>query len=455
MAFPHATAAAAADAGAYLEDEVGSAMLAVFDEAHLSFTIHHVPRSEVGCFTALTYAWGNEEATETISLNNLSFCITPHLRACLSTLGRAVPGRKWDRIWVDAICIDQTNDQERNEQVREMHKIYRGAECVSLWLGSLPDSGHGDFKWEDAAIDLAKASVWSRRWVVQELLLARDIEIYYGRKSIFWDEFTKILGKALLTKPTKYITIYNQRGGGLLDFAMAMMKVMRDRVLGDGFIDAFIWNMPRLITGDVVWDTNIDSTLNAVPLISARNTGSILAKGLSLRKLLTRFHQFECKDSRDRVFALLSLLPEGERIPIAEYFPDYSLNKDQVAIITLAHVQHWCGYGQPVVLDNDKLFNSLGIEKRNRFRFLELGDAFHYYKLLPRSPKDLGRGFKRATAVSIVCFVVAVMVWTSRSMPFPWKVSLVEDLWKVSIAENKTTNGTRQMNSTFQTPMRE
>ncbi|KAI3317867.1 hypothetical protein HD806DRAFT_359143 [Xylariaceae sp. AK1471] len=93
-----------------------------------------------------------------------------------------------------------------------MHTIYRGAECVSVWLGSLPDSDRGDFKWEDAVLDLANASYWSQRWIIQEFLLARDIEFYYGRNRISWDELMRILGVIL---PMQVLA--GDERGGLLD----------------------------------------------------------------------------------------------------------------------------------------------------------------------------------------------------------------------------------------------
>jgi hypothetical protein len=37
--------------------------------------------------------------------------------------------------WYDAVCIDQTNIQERNQQVQEMSKIYAQASLVRIWLG--------------------------------------------------------------------------------------------------------------------------------------------------------------------------------------------------------------------------------------------------------------------------------------------------------------------------------
>lgn len=39
--------------------------------------------------------------------------------------------------WIDAICIDQTNPPEQNQQVAQMGEIYSQAECVYLWPGKL------------------------------------------------------------------------------------------------------------------------------------------------------------------------------------------------------------------------------------------------------------------------------------------------------------------------------
>ncbi|GKU13357.1 unnamed protein product [Fusarium langsethiae] len=38
-------------------------------------------------------------------------------------------------LYPDAICIDQTDDQERNQQVAVMGEIYRAASSVIMWLG--------------------------------------------------------------------------------------------------------------------------------------------------------------------------------------------------------------------------------------------------------------------------------------------------------------------------------
>ncbi|KAK7178548.1 heterokaryon incompatibility protein [Paraphaeosphaeria sporulosa] len=36
-------------------------------------------------------------------------------------------------LWVDAVCIDQSNTSERTYQVRMLDRIYSEAECVVVW----------------------------------------------------------------------------------------------------------------------------------------------------------------------------------------------------------------------------------------------------------------------------------------------------------------------------------
>lgn len=40
-------------------------------------------------------------------------------------------------LWIDAVCIDQTDHREKSRQVAQMGDIYRDAERVLVWLGKL------------------------------------------------------------------------------------------------------------------------------------------------------------------------------------------------------------------------------------------------------------------------------------------------------------------------------
>ena len=43
-------------------------------------------------------------------------------------------------IWVDAICIDQKNTKEKEQQIQFMAKIYSQANRVLVWLGEAADN---------------------------------------------------------------------------------------------------------------------------------------------------------------------------------------------------------------------------------------------------------------------------------------------------------------------------
>jgi hypothetical protein len=95
-----------------------------------SFTEHHTPKYE-----ALSYAWGSIEDSATIKVGTSgedSLAVTQDLAIALQHLRLSDKSRIF---WIDAICVDQQNLQERGHQVRRMSDIYRKADRVVVWLG--------------------------------------------------------------------------------------------------------------------------------------------------------------------------------------------------------------------------------------------------------------------------------------------------------------------------------
>lgn len=156
-------------------------------------------------YDALSYVWGDPNATEKIICNNILISITINLHWALLRI------RKSDKatvVWADALCIDQENVQERSHQISMMGAIYSNACIVYLCMGKDPDgraadaysvledmspyvsggiiSNHPDLKKFEKdnrwfAISVLIHQPWFfRAWVVQEAGLAENPRACYG-----------------------------------------------------------------------------------------------------------------------------------------------------------------------------------------------------------------------------------------------------------------------------------
>jgi len=158
-------------------------------------------------YEALSYVWGHLDRRRSIILNDKHFPISENLHTALQHLRSEVTNRT---IWIDAICIDQTNKTERNGQVSIMGDIYKCARGVVNWLGpDTADTAVGIealsylFGKEDITIrppwekftpeklcaglnDILKRDYFQRIWVVQENALAVKVTIQVGNQTVTW-----------------------------------------------------------------------------------------------------------------------------------------------------------------------------------------------------------------------------------------------------------------------------
>lgn len=157
------------------------------------------------CYEALSYVWGTELAPYPVVANGkYKLAITRNLDSALRHLRQP---RGTRTLWVDALCIDQDNVEERNMQVQKMAQLYFSSHKTAIWLG--PDEGH-DYNnlllhmdkrtrpKSDASFTqllkelchLTKSPWFSRLWVLQELIMPRkDPMVYIGRFRIPWRDF--------------------------------------------------------------------------------------------------------------------------------------------------------------------------------------------------------------------------------------------------------------------------
>ena len=64
------------------------------------------------CYEALSYVWGDKEDLSMITVNNEPFYITKNLECALRHL-RYTECLRF--LWIDAICINQRDDDEKSE----------------------------------------------------------------------------------------------------------------------------------------------------------------------------------------------------------------------------------------------------------------------------------------------------------------------------------------------------
>ncbi|KAI1331421.1 heterokaryon incompatibility protein-domain-containing protein [Xylariaceae sp. FL0255] len=164
-------------------------------------------------YEALSWCWGNDEPEYAVKIleddKTFKIKVRRDLALALKYLRKSDEART---LWIDAICICQEDPEERNHQVQMMSRIYTRAKQVCIWLGEdTQDSKVAiDFirdeimelknfdticsdkrytrKWQ-ALMMLMQAPWFSRRWVVQEIALARQATVYCGKHSISWKEF--------------------------------------------------------------------------------------------------------------------------------------------------------------------------------------------------------------------------------------------------------------------------
>jgi hypothetical protein len=92
-------------------------------------------------YEALSWSWGTEIATYGITIveggKRYKKRVNRELALALKYLRRENRERV---IWIDALCIDQADFDERNHQVQMMSMIYTRAKKVCIWLGEDDDN---------------------------------------------------------------------------------------------------------------------------------------------------------------------------------------------------------------------------------------------------------------------------------------------------------------------------
>ncbi|OCK91867.1 HET-domain-containing protein [Cenococcum geophilum 1.58] len=87
-------------------------------------------------YEALSYCWGDPRGQRAITCNNERLNVPRNLEEALR--GLRLSDRK-RTLWADAVCINQSDTAEKDNQVRLMRTVYAQASRTLIWLGELND----------------------------------------------------------------------------------------------------------------------------------------------------------------------------------------------------------------------------------------------------------------------------------------------------------------------------
>ncbi|ETS78848.1 hypothetical protein PFICI_08701 [Pestalotiopsis fici W106-1] len=278
-------------------------------------------------YTALSYCWGDANVTVPIIVDGKNIEVTVNLRDALLQL--RIIGVK--QIWADAVCINQKDAQEKSLQVGRMDQVYSNAAQTYTWLGkegsdraaaglmflgrissneTVTDSiqhthnidsparsdhmsegmGNAGADHNESSAcpsfrdleDLLRRDYWGRRWIIQEVAAAQQVEVACGTVTI---DLKDLISAIKLCKRSKYWS---------LDMAS--------------------------------YCTNLDQ------IIQIRGEQR-LEQQETLCKNIVKTQHFSSKDDRDKVFALIGISSDGKKlIQTPNYFQNFESMLRELAI---------------------------------------------------------------------------------------------------------------------------
>jgi len=196
-------------------------------------------------YIAVSYTWGPKDAQPLyITLNGEQHPVRENLYNLICFL-YAKPTKMKEAfayLWIDQVCIDQSNAEERNHCVRLMPQVYKTAIEVLQWLGKEPNMVNAAREHRYDA--LLGNPYFGRLWVVQEVLLAKqaymlcdDVVLRYDNFAHkVWPDPAMEMTNAELTPFVRYHPSF-KHSGCTLEFCIAKYSSKacenpRDKVYG-------------------------------------------------------------------------------------------------------------------------------------------------------------------------------------------------------------------------------
>ncbi|KAJ4985173.1 hypothetical protein SVAN01_09309 [Stagonosporopsis vannaccii] len=257
-------------------------------------------------YRCLSYTWGAPTPTLPIKVNGCTMHVGKNLHEFLVIAAQRFAN---ETLWIDAICINQSDSTEKGTQVERMGDTFKEAIEVFVWLGNdegiarLFDASVCPQTWRHKlryyipcerlprrlrapAASLKDHDYWKRAWVIQELALARSLRLLCGSSETTFNELKN----------------YSEQG----NFSHAIPSSSPCRAFWYVAVscDLLIRNLPFIIRNPSTWYSASDLD----PLFKfIQDDPGLVSKTppFSFWSIVER--RAFCKDPRDRIYSILAI----------------------------------------------------------------------------------------------------------------------------------------------------
>jgi Heterokaryon incompatibility protein (HET) len=277
-------------------------------------------------YEAISYTWGDASNVCLITIDGGKLEVSANAFQIISRRASYWNARF---LWIDSVCIDQGNLEERSKQIQLMRELYRNASRVIVWLGEAPQplpaipaflaftfllDTYRAINYSNLSDDQLKAVLkvgtkqpgwqtlfeilcnpfWRRIWVIQEIVVGTKVQLYYGGLYFNWEVFAATIGSL---QGSRVGSLFTLTGTDIMPSNMLAAIEGRDQIL---FISQFKEHIRQV---------------QSIPLSS----------------LLYSTYQFLSTNPRDRVYALLGMSDIGTDSAI---IPDYKQDVSKLLLST-------------------------------------------------------------------------------------------------------------------------
>jgi hypothetical protein len=283
----------------------------------------HVDMHSLVTYDAISYTWGNPEKSKGLIVDGKWLPCPANVQDIV--LDRA--SYSCERyVWIDFVCIDQDNLDERKQQVQLMREIYATANRVIVWLGGTsgadlaldllydlrnlvlrdPEASTLDgiqlgaqyrkrLKEWTALAKFLNHDYWTRTWIIQEIAVAERVHVMYNGRYLLWEY--------------------------LAAFAIEFSTV-------DSANLTYIREM--IATG-----LPLPSGTNHILYLATTRLKIQRGGALKLAKNIAKFHDCHATDPRDKIYAIQGITTANEA---GRLVPDYEKSTEEVYMETTLYL---------------------------------------------------------------------------------------------------------------------